>query len=183
MIFSVSIADVARGIDFEATITRTQFDGICKKIVGSTIKLVKKALDEAKTGKRTGLKPADIDHVVLVGGSSRLPLVQEKLRKHFGGKELNFGINEDEAVAHGAALLAAILQGEAAIAKEVHLVDVAPLSLGIDVQNGTMCKLIKRNTPIPTKVTRTYTTDEDFQEEILFKVSILVLKTDTLGSL
>ncbi|MCS7308559.1 MAG: Hsp70 family protein, partial [Aquificaceae bacterium] len=115
-----------------------------------------RALEDAK------LRPQDIDEVVLVGGSTRIPLVQQKIKEFFG-KEPHKGVNPDEVVAVGAAIQAGVLSGEV---KEILLVDVTPLSLGVETLGGVMTVLIPRNTPIPYRKCETFTTAADYQTEV-----------------
>ena len=114
---------------------------------------------------------ADVADIVLVGGSTRIPKIQEMLREFFGGRELCKGINPDEAVACGAAVQAAILSGQRNSATQsLLLVDVTPLTLGIELSGGVMSPVIKRNSQIPCRKTKQYSTEEDYQEEIEVKV-------------
>lgn len=131
----------------------------------STLEPVERALRDAKMDK------AQIHDVVLVGGSTRIPRVQKMLRDFFGGKELSMGINPDEAVAYGAAVQAAVLSGDSSDAiRDVLLVDVAPLSLGIETAGGVMTRLVERNSRIPCKTSQTFTTYADNQPAVTIQV-------------
>jgi len=161
----VEVDSIAEGIDVSETITRARFEELCSELFKRTLQPVRQAMEDAD------MKKADIDEVVLVGGSTRIPRIQAMLKEYFNGKEPNKGINPDEAVAYGAAVQGAILSG----VRDKHttdllLLDIAPLTLGLETTGGVMDKLIPRNTRIPASKKKEYTTSHHGQTAVTNRV-------------
>ena len=163
---SIEIDSLFEGIDFYTSITRARFEELCQDLFRSTLQPVDRVLTDAKIDK------SQVHEIVLVGGSTRIPRIQKLITDYFNGKEPNKSINPDEAVAYGAAVQAAILSGDTSSksTNEILLLDVAPLSLGIETAGGMMTKLIPRNTTIPTKKSEVFSTFSDNQPGVLIQV-------------
>jgi heat shock protein 1/8 len=162
---SIEIDSLFEGIDFYTAISRAKFESLCDDLFRGCLDPVERVLRDAKIDK------SKVDEVVLVGGSTRIPKVQKMLSDFFNGKDLNKSINPDEAVAYGAAIQASILNGDGnEVTNSMVLLDVAPLSLGIETAGGIMTNLINRNSVIPSRQTQTFSTYADNQLSVSIKV-------------
>ena len=159
----VEIEAFYQGEDMSETLTRAKFEEINNDLFRKTLKPVEQVLKDAK------IKKDEVDDIVLVGGSTRIPKVQQLLQEFFNGKQLSKGINPDEAVAYGAAVQGGVLSGESS-ADDILLIDVCPLTLGIETTGGVMTKLIPRNTQLPTKKSQIFSTAADNQPTVLIQV-------------
>lgn len=159
---NIEIEALINGIDFNQKLTRAKFEELNKDLFAKTLNPIKQVLADTK------LEKGDIDVVVMVGGSTRIPRVKELVSQFFDGKKLETGVNPDEAIAFGATVQGAVIKGDAG--SEITIMDITPLSLGIETVGGVMSKIIYRNTPIPTEKFDIFTTTEDYQTQLVIPI-------------
>jgi heat shock protein 5 len=162
--YRIEIENLAEGHDLSETLTRAKFEALNDDLFKRTLKPLKEAL------KSSGLEKSEIDQIVLVGGSTRIPKIQKIVSEFFDGKQVNRGINPDEAVSQGAAIMGATLCGDMDSEHDVVLIDLTPLSLGIETLGAVMTHIIPRQTKIPTKRSQVFTTYQDNQEVVTIQV-------------
>jgi heat shock protein 5 len=162
--YTIDIPDLVDGVDFSETLTRAKFEDLNADLFKGTLKPVERALEDAQKKKN------EIDEIVLVGGSTRIPKIRQILKEFFNGKEPNAFINPDEAVAYGAAVQGAILCGDSSLTTDVILLNVVSLTMGIETVGGVMTKIIPRNHKIPAKKSQVFTTYQDNQEAVTIQI-------------
>lgn len=165
MAVQVEVESLMDGIDFSEELTRAKFEELNSKLFQRTMSPIEEAL------KESGLEKNQIDEIVLVGGSTRIPKIRQMVQDYFDGKEPNTGINPDEAVAYGAAVQGSIICGDKSkYTESLVIVDATPLSLGIETKGGVMSAILPKGSFIPTKRSKNFTTVQDNQTKIDFKV-------------